>query len=176
MEKSFEVLVSEYQKPLFRYVASLTRDPHLAEDIVQDTFLAAYRSIQSGNRDIRNLAAWLRAIARNQLSAHARKATRIRFVRLQYVEETLEQLFGADDDPSRDTWGGRVVALKRCLKRLRERTREMVLLCYAHALTSAQIAERLGERADSVRHALSRARVALKLCVEKETASEVDSL
>ena len=44
-EDAFELLVARYQAPLFRYLRGLVADPELARDLLQDTFLRAFRAI-----------------------------------------------------------------------------------------------------------------------------------
>ncbi len=61
---AFNQLVLDYQDGLFRWVSSLVLDEAVAEDITQQTFMAAYRKI----RTFRGVSfrAWLFRIARNR--------------------------------------------------------------------------------------------------------------
>ena len=40
-------LFKSVQDPLFRYIVSLVRDQHLAEDILQEVFIRIYRTLDS---------------------------------------------------------------------------------------------------------------------------------
>ena len=51
-----------------------TRDPHLAEDLAQETFIKATRALLGWRGE--NPGAWLLAIARNVLIDHARRSRR----------------------------------------------------------------------------------------------------
>ena len=39
-------LFKSVQEPLFRYILTLVRDPHLAEDILQEVFIRIYRKLR----------------------------------------------------------------------------------------------------------------------------------
>ena len=47
MNRSFDILASEYRPMLLAYLRSLGADAHLAEDLAQETFLAALKSQSS---------------------------------------------------------------------------------------------------------------------------------
>lgn len=68
LQRSFERLVAPLRDDLFRYVFWLCRDPDLADDVVQETMLRAYRSLQR-LQDEKAVKAWLLTIARRE---HAR--------------------------------------------------------------------------------------------------------
>jgi RNA polymerase sigma-70 factor (ECF subfamily) len=61
--QSFERLVAPWRDDLYRYALWLSRDPDLADDVVQETMLRAYRSLQS-LEDQNAVKAWLFTIAR----------------------------------------------------------------------------------------------------------------
>ena len=76
-KRAFDVLVSKYQRRLMRLVSRLVHDPAEAEDVVQETFIKAYRAL----RHFRGEAAfytWLYRIgintAKNYLVTHGRRA------------------------------------------------------------------------------------------------------
>ena len=68
MERAYR----EYFHDVFLYLCGLTGDPALAEEIAQETFTKALRSLRrfDGCKDIR---AWLFTIAKNALTSHYRK-------------------------------------------------------------------------------------------------------
>lgn len=64
----------QYKNGVYRYVLSITKDPHLAEDVLQDTFvklLSGGVSLAPGKEQ-----AWLYRVARNLCYDHYRKAKR----------------------------------------------------------------------------------------------------
>lgn len=64
----FERLVAPWRNDLCRYAFWLSRDPDLAEDIVQEAMLRAFRSLEN-LQDEGSVKAWLLTIARRE---HAR--------------------------------------------------------------------------------------------------------
>lgn len=70
-----EIIYDKYFKIIYRYLLSLCRDPHLAEEFAQETFLRALsRKAPEGEED--NVTAWLHTIARNLYFQHYNKSRR----------------------------------------------------------------------------------------------------
>jgi len=66
-----DALFDELADGVYTLAARLLRDRHLAEDVVQETFLAAYRNLVSGDGPI---AAWIYRIGyRKAIEAHRRR-------------------------------------------------------------------------------------------------------
>ena len=61
---AFDALVRLYQQPVWRFLCHLVRDPALAEDLAQETFLRAYRNLRGFAHQSR-FSTWLFQIARN---------------------------------------------------------------------------------------------------------------
>jgi RNA polymerase sigma factor (sigma-70 family) len=70
-EALFNEMYINHYKPILNYVYHLTYDKGLSEDIAQDTFLEAYRSIEVLLKHI-NPVGWLYVTARNKFKAHLR--------------------------------------------------------------------------------------------------------
>lgn len=64
MDESFDQIYREYFEPVYRYALSLTGDRHTAEEISQETFFRAMRSLDSF-RGESSVKSWLCAIAKN---------------------------------------------------------------------------------------------------------------
>ncbi len=71
---AFEALVRLYQQPVWRFLCHLVRDPGLAEDLAQETFLRAYRNL-AGFAHQSRFSTWLFQIARNAGIDALRRAT-----------------------------------------------------------------------------------------------------
>lgn len=75
--QAFAKLVERYWDSLYRWLYHLTRNRHTAEDLVQETFLKAFRGLdrfQAGS----NFRAWLFRIAHNSFANQRRAAARVR--------------------------------------------------------------------------------------------------
>src|SRR6185503_1351136 len=62
--EAFDALVRMYQQPVWRFLCRLVRDPALAEDLAQETFLRAFRKLDTFAHQSR-FSTWLFQIARN---------------------------------------------------------------------------------------------------------------
>lgn len=69
---SFDEIYQSYFDPVYRYVLSLSRDPHVAEEISQETFFKALRSLDHFQGKS-SLKSWLCAIAKNLWLSEQRK-------------------------------------------------------------------------------------------------------
>jgi len=129
---------------------SLVQDPSLAEDAVQDTWLAA---VKSPPRTGENPRGWLGAVLRNAVRMRGRSAAR----RAGHEERASAE---RDDDVDGDALVERVETQRRlaaAVTRLSEPARSTVILRYYEGLSSAEIARRTNVPAGTVRWRLSQA-------------------
>lgn len=134
---------------LQRLARSLVADPASAEDLVQDTSLAALRQAPHASSSAR---AWLARVMRNLAARRARDESRRRSREADVARPEADELgarLAAHLDVQR-----RVV---EAVARLEEPYRTAILLRYVHDLSAAQVAERLGAPLATVRTRLARA-------------------
>jgi len=93
-QQPFEILVTAHHGEIFRYLTRMTARPSEAEDLVQETFLRAYRSYRSLTPDA-NVRAWLFTIATNLTRNHFRAERRRRLAH-SALSESRTELYGAD--------------------------------------------------------------------------------
>lgn len=74
MEKKLDELYSYYFHDIYRFLLSLCQDHHLAEDLVQETFLRAYLYIENYNGD--KVKTWLFTVAHHAFIDYYRKHKR----------------------------------------------------------------------------------------------------
>ncbi|MCK6501378.1 MAG: sigma-70 family RNA polymerase sigma factor [Nitrospira sp.] len=72
---AWDVLFRRYQLPLYTYAMDLLRDEHLALDVIQETFLKAFRHLDTLRDDAR-FGSWLFGIAHQQIVNHWRRQGR----------------------------------------------------------------------------------------------------
>ena len=96
---AFETLVSRYQSRIIAYSMRMLRDNEDAEDVAQETFIKAYRSLDSF-RGASSFSTWLYRIATNLCIDRARK--RKRSPQQAY---SLDEPFDKEEDS-----GGREIA------------------------------------------------------------------
>tara|TARA_Y200000002_G_scaffold383285_1_gene404839 strand:+ start:396 stop:1016 length:621 start_codon:yes stop_codon:yes gene_type:complete len=71
-EKAYSELTQKYQKPLYFHVCKMIRNPDFTEDLVQDIFLKAFKSLKSYKNDYA-FSTWLYRIATNHTIDYLRK-------------------------------------------------------------------------------------------------------
>lgn len=70
--QSMDEIYQQHAQTVFKYLMSLTGDMQLSEELTQETFYQAIRSVQRFDGSCK-ITTWLCAIARNQLYAYKRK-------------------------------------------------------------------------------------------------------
>lgn len=126
----YERLVLVYSDELFRYALWLCRDKSMAEDLVQETSLRAWKSLEK-LRDTSSSKAWLITILRNE---HARQYARYRPSMVD-LDLDLLSLKDTDNDTTAEAF-----ALKQALNELADEYKEPLLLQVVGGLSCAEIA------------------------------------
>jgi RNA polymerase sigma-70 factor (ECF subfamily) len=175
--------VEEYGDELFGFAAARVRDRAIAQDLVQETFLAAIKASQSfaGRSSERS---WLFGILRNKLVDYYRRQNRE--VALGDLELPLpeEQGVFCTSGIGRGGWvmklapnawetpDGTLVSkefqevLKSCLSRLPDKVAQVFLLREIDGVTSEEICKDLGVSPNNLWVMLHRARMGLRRCLE----------
>ena len=148
-QSTYEMIVRAYSSDLFRFAYWMCRNQWQAQDLVQETFAAAWRARDS-LRDESAAKAWLFSILRNE---HARVYQRKRFE----IEDTE-----IDDLPATSFSGHERVELLDALNTLPEHFREPLLLQILGGFSGREIAATLGISEQNVMTRLTRARQALQ--------------
>ncbi len=175
--------VEQYGDVLFGFAAARVRDPVIAQDLVQATFLAALKAkeVFAGRSTERS---WLFGILRNKLVDYYRLQSRE--VALADLESPFpeEEGFFGDRGPGKDGWVMRIApkawdtpesslvtkefqeVLKNCLSRLPEKVAQAFLLREVDGIPSEEICKDLGVSPNNVWVMLHRARMGLRRCLE----------
>ncbi len=140
-----------------RLARSLARDEASADDLVQETFVAALRRPPSGAQDEPRLRAWFGFVLRNMALRRARGEAR-----REERERRSADGRRTDSDERVDELEELRSELVRHVKTLPDASREIVLLRYFEELDSAQIARRLSLPDSTVRNRLRRALAELR--------------
>lgn len=151
---SYEAMVRAYSGELFRFAWWLCRDRSVAEDLVQEAFVRAWKSWEQ-LRDEKAAKPWLFTIVRNE---HARLYGRKRF---DIEERELDEL------PAGDGWGSLgEYEMRQALGKLPVSYREPLVLQVLHGYSGKEIGEMLGINEAAVMTRLTRARQALRRLME----------
>ena len=173
MEKTFDILTQQFRPMLVCYLRTISGDSHLAEDLAQETFLAAHKSLNKFETD-GNFGAWLRGIARNKFLQHRRSAARKKVVVDSRIVDGMEEVFTIFDQPTQQTshWNDQLDSLKQCVAELSESLRAAVDFAYEQGLSLAESAARSGSTVAAMGQRLSRARSMIRECIQRRLAGE----
>ncbi len=150
---------------LMAFITGLTRDPNLAEDILQETWMKLAEAAQK-ETVIEDPAGWCRTVAKNFVLMRWRKERSDKVVVDSRLVDLAERAF-RERDPDADAWEDHRRALIACVKELPEGARRMLTLRYERNLPVTGVARELRKTADAVMMALSRLRRALAGCVQR---------
>ncbi len=155
-------LVRLHQARLRALAARYVADVDDVYDLVQDTFLDAYRAPRPLRREPQNLRPWLRTICRNRVMSHLRERATRRAHHLALVDLALMRQAGADqEEPDSE----RLAALRQCLGSLNGSHKTLVELRYHQGLPVRDISQRLAKSEAGIGMMLMRIREALMRCV-----------
>jgi RNA polymerase sigma-70 factor (ECF subfamily) len=156
---AFDDAYARFRPRIYGFLWRLSRDPEVAMDLVQDTFVALARNATKLAPDT-NLAAWLFTVARNAHRSHRRWAA-LDAGRLVVLEDDLPVPGGGrGPDESVDAARARQ-RLERAIFSLGEAHREVLLLVAVEGMSHDQAAAILGTTPEATRQRLSRARAEL---------------
>lgn len=170
--------VDQYGDYLYRFALARIKDPALAEDLVQETFLAALKGRQNFQRRS-TLQTWLTAILKHKIIDHLRRKNRVQAVEdIDAVGETVEGFF-----EKRGAWRlrpgnwdvhpGKILeqrqfmdTLYRCLAELPERLAKAFMLREMEGLSTEELCKSMQITPTNSWVMLYRARTYLRRCLE----------
>jgi RNA polymerase sigma-70 factor len=164
--EAFDILADELRPMLLCYLKTLVGDASLAEDLAQETLLAAYKSLAKFRKG-GNFGAWLRGIARNKAHESQRVTARNRVIVDDRIIEGMEDVYCVFDsaDSEHGLWEERLTLLRRCIDRLSPHFKAAVVQVYQVEQSLEQASASLGVSFEAIAQRLSRARRLLFECV-----------
>ncbi len=165
-QAQFEQLVHTHSAELYRHAYWLCGQEALAQDLVQETFLRAWRALDS-LRDGAAAKAWLLTILRRE---HARL-----YERKPMPSVDIDDLDLLDAGPGPEARHDQA-ALRAAIARLEPKYREPLVLQVLGGFSLAEIARQLGSTETAVMTQVFRARQRLKAMLEGATQEDNDGL
>jgi RNA polymerase sigma-70 factor (ECF subfamily) len=174
-EKAFETLLRLYMAQLLRVARRFLKNEEDARDAVQETFVAAFRSIDRFKEGSK-LSTWLHRIVVNASLMKLRS-------RRRHPEEEIDALlprFAADGHQVEDSVDWKMSAedmvqreetrelVRKSIDRLPESYRVVLLMRDIEEMSTEETAEVLGITPTAVKVRLHRARQALRTVLDKE--------
>ena len=161
--EALDELYKRVQDPLFRYIVSLVKDQHLAEDILQEVFIRIYRKLQ-WLREPEAFRAWTYQIASREsfryLNRERRWSDQVR------DEATLTTLPADEHDSefSREL----IESLPQLVDNLSPASRAVVVLFYLHEMSLVETAAVLDIPVGTVKSRLAYGLASLRRSFERK--------
>ena len=191
--QAVEVLSREYGKLVFHTIYGLTGDWEESQDLTQDTFHQALRSIDAARKtsgEQFRAKAWLLSIALNTVRMQRRRRALFRFIPFSHMQEgkqaeTESETLSAQATPVQPAGYGATEAgdpaeliaeqdaVRRTMTKLTEQFRVCLLLSIVGGLSISEIAQLLDMKEAAVRQRLGRARKQFQQVYVQESGEEV---
>jgi RNA polymerase sigma-70 factor (ECF subfamily) len=160
-DEAITMLVRQYETGVFRLALSIVGDQAEANQITQETFIAALRALPS-YQEKQSFKAWLYKIALNHSRSHLRKrkvlerlrTTLTSIFQVETQKQTLPEESAIQNEKEAAIWNS--------LNELDERYRTVVILRYFHELSIAEISEILSVNEGTIHSRLYGARQKLR--------------
>jgi len=156
----FDQVVTVLHMDMYRYAAWLCRDPGIAEDVVQEALLRAWKSLDA-LRDDAAAKPWLLTIVRRENARYFERK------RLETVD--IDELTQAQAAMIAETGDSDLDEMREAIYRLEDDYREPLVLQVLMGHSTKEIAELMGINPGAVLTRLHRARIKLKSIVDETT-------
>jgi RNA polymerase sigma-70 factor (ECF subfamily) len=158
---AIETLVRQHETGVFRLALSIVGDPAEANEITQETFISALRSLSS-YQEKKSFKAWLYTIALNQSRSVLRKRKSLArlgtvltsIFKIDHQKQVLPEEAVIQNEKEAILW--------KSLDQLDEKFRTVVVLRYFHELSIAEISEILSVNEGTIHSRLHSAREKLR--------------
>lgn len=115
--ENFEIIYKEYAPTIRKLCLSYTGNKDNAEDLIQETFIAVWKKIDSFRNDAK-LSTWIYRIAINNCLMSIRKQ--------QYLEKIANKTFIDIPDETSDEKAQQIDLLYKCISKLKEADRILI--------------------------------------------------
>lgn len=179
--------VNDYGQELFRWAVFKTNDTHLAEDLVQDTFISAIEKI-GDFKGKSSPKTWLFRILNNKIVDYYRGKSKNKHFAYSIDERTALKLTDAEFNESGSWNDHRIVStwsdekhllddedfnqiLKSCMDSLPELWLSVLTSKYLDEKTAAEICQELDLSASNYWQLIHRSKLLLKKCIDSKWKS-----
>lgn len=158
---AFEQLVKRYQQKLLGFVYHMIYDEHAADDIVQESFINLYKTIDRVD-STKKFSAYVFSIARN---------TTISYIRKYKKEVPLDDILAFSEE---ETLYGQLVqaeqahTIEKALKQIPEQYQKAIRLYYFEDLSYEEVGKKLGLPINTIRTHLRRGKELLRTLLPYE--------
>lgn len=179
-QREFSQFVTQYEKLVFTICYQFVKDYHEAQNLSQETFLSAYRHIDSYQGD--NYKPWIARIATNKAKDYLNSAYSRRVMLASSEEDSVEDMasmraadFSEQPDEAYIQKEGSN-AIEQMIRSLKEPYREVCILRFLEEKDTQEIAQILGRPKKTVETQLYRARAILQKQIKEVYSYEKKSM
>ena len=151
--RKFDQVVGVYHQDMYRYAAWLSRDKAIAEDVVQEALLRAWKSLDA-LRDDASAKQWLLTIVRRENARHFERK-RLETVDIDNLTASQAALLAVKEDRELED-------MRQAIYELDDEYREPLVLQVLMGYSTNEIAEQMGLKQGAVLTRLHRARGKLR--------------
>jgi RNA polymerase sigma-70 factor (ECF subfamily) len=157
-KEAFSRVYTEYYSPIYKYLFVRTHNKELTEDLTQDVFLKAYKSLSSFKSTGSSPLAYFYTIARNTLIDFRRK----RNIDTVTDEDIFERIKDTSHDAEKNPEDAAIHSedsrkIHEYIHKLTEEQREIITLKFMNGLENKEIAEITGKTEAAIRQMQVRA-------------------
>lgn len=160
--RRFDRIVAVYHTDMFRYATWLSRDPNVAEEVVQEALLRAWKSLDA-LRDDDASKPWLLTIVRRENARFFERK------RLETVD--IDDLTPAQTAMVAETDNEEVRDMREAILRLEDDYREPLVLQVLLGHSTQEIADLMGLKQGAVLTRLHRARLKLRNVIMEDSGA-----
>lgn len=169
--KAYEEIIGLYEKKVFSTIYYMVKNDNEVEDIAQEVFIKIYKNL--GNfKEESSLYTWIYRITVNVCIDELKKRKKVVYldekidtkdgeVELQLPDDSKSPTDIAEDNNLKDK-------LEKCIKKLPESQRMMIILRDIKGFTYMEIAEIMKMNLGTVKSKINRARASLKELLEED--------
>lgn len=171
--EAFREILRFHHGRIRAYLSRFVRDRDAVDDLAQETFLTAYRSLPSYTGEA-PLGLWLIRIAKNRALAYLRNEQSRRHQETRNFQSVLAQSLLRTLESEQETAERQdleLAALRSCLEKLPETSAAIITDYYFNRRSAVDIARRTGKKKSAVWMTLLRIRNALRECMKTRLAS-----
>ena len=161
MKQDIEELYDRFFHDVYLFVLSMSKDPHIAEEITQETFFKALKEIKHfrGNCSVKS---WLCQIAKNLYISYTRK-------KKTGLSELLEQMSDSSNLEDSYIQKEEAISIYKILHYLEEPYKEVFVLRVLADLSYKEIAEIFEKQENWARVTYHRAKLKVRELMSKQT-------
>ncbi|GEL77701.1 RNA polymerase sigma factor [Tenuibacillus multivorans] len=157
-QEAFGQLVQEHRAQAINWARSITKDPYIAEDVVQDTILRSYIHLEQ-LEDSNRFLPWFRQMVRHKAIDYIRKNSKDMVLATEHVQSIDDSVDGPEAMLEYKEW---LSAFKGLTSSLSTRDQQIFEAHFLKQVPPDHIAQQFGIKTSNVYNIISRAKVKLQ--------------